>query len=389
MVNVIDRKDLVDLLKDLVRIDSVNPSLVSGAAGEAEIADYIEDWMRSLGLDTTRYEVETGRPNVVGVLKGTGKGKTLMLNGHTDTVGVEYMDTDPFNPLVKDGKLYGRGSFDMKGGLAASMAAVKAVVDSGDDLEGDVILAAVCDEEYASIGTEKLMESVSADAAVVGEFTAENIQVAHKGFAWINLETHGVAAHGSNYKVGVDAIVKMGYVLLGLNELQRVLEETHHPLVGPASVHASIIEGGRELSTYPDVCKLQVERRLIPGEDKEDVDLELRDMLESISEGDPDFAASYEINFYRAPMEIDQDEQICRILKKGSVELTGRVPRWIGGSGWMDTQIIWSKGIPAVAHGPNGDGAHAKEEWVELESVYRVARVHEYVIRNYCGVALV
>jgi acetylornithine deacetylase len=384
---MIDRTYLVELLKDLVRIDSVNPSLVHGAAGEAEISDYIEDWMKSLGLETTRYDVEQGRPNVVGVLRGAGGGKDLMLNGHMDTVGVDYMDIDPFDPVEKDGKLYGRGSFDMKGGLAASMAAVKAMVDSGDPLNGDVVLAAVCDEEYASIGTERLMEDVTVDAAIIGEFTGENIQVAHKGFAWIDLETLGLAAHGSKYKVGIDAIAKMGYVLIGLEALQKILEETEHPLVGPASVHASIIEGGRELSTYPDRCKLQVERRLIPGEDKEDVDQELRDMLGSISEGDSKFAASYEITFYRAPMEVDSDEEICQILKDGTVVLTGRTPEWVGGSGWMDTQIIWSKGIPAVAHGPFGEGAHAKEEWVDLDSVYRVAQVHEYAIRKFCEVA--
>ena len=387
MASSIDRGHLVNLLKDLVRIDSVNPSLVQGAAGEEEISDYIEDWMLSLGLETERYDVEPGRPNVVGLLKGSGDGKTLLLNGHTDTVGVDYMEIDPFDPVVKESRLYGRGSFDMKGGLAASMSAVKSVVESGDELKGDVILAAVCDEEYASIGTERLMEDTRADAAIIGEFTAENIQIAHKGFAWIDLETRGLAAHGSAYKVGVDAIAKMGYALIGLEALQKILEETEHPLVGPASVHASIIEGGRELSTYPDRCLLKIERRLIPGEDRVDVDQELMDMLASISEGDPKFAASYEITFYRAPMEIDKNEEICQVLREGARELTDQTPDWIGGSGWMDTQIIWSKGIPAVAHGPYGEGAHAKEEWVDLESVYRVAQVHEYAIRKFCDVA--
>ena len=387
MASSIDRGHLVNLLKDLVRIDSVNPSLVQGAAGEEEISDYIEDWMLSLGLETERYDVEPGRPNVVGLLKGSGDGKTLLLNGHTDTVGVDYMEIDPFDPVMKESRLYGRGSFDMKGGLAASMSAVKSVVESGDELKGDVILAAVCDEEYASIGTERLMEDTRADAAIIGEFTAENIQIAHKGFAWIDLETRGLAAHGSAYKVGVDAIAKMGYALIGLEALQKILEETEHPLVGPASVHASIIEGGRELSTYPDRCLLKIERRLIPGEDRAAVDQELMDMLASISEGDPKFAASYEITFYRAPMEIDKNEEICQVLREGARELTGQTPDWIGGSGWMDTQIIWSKGIPAVAHGPFGEGAHAKEEWVDLESVYRVAQVHEYAIRKFCDVA--
>jgi acetylornithine deacetylase len=383
----IDREALTQTLRDMVGIDSVNPSLVEGAAGETEIADYLEDWMNALGLETRRYDVEPGRPNVVGVLRGAGGGKTLLLNGHTDTVGVEYMTIDPFDPATEDGRLYGRGSFDMKGGLAASMAAVKTIVEEGTLLRGDVILAAVCDEEYASIGTERLMMDTTADAAIVGEFTAGNIQVAHKGFAWVDVETHGVAAHGSLHRVGVDAIAKMGHVLVGLEAMGRQLEETEHPLVGPGSVHASTIGGGSELSTYPASCRLQLERRLIPGEDREGVDEEMTSLIKSLEDGDPRFKADYAITFYRGPMEISPDEEICRVLREGSRRLLGKTPRYVGGTGWMDTQIIYGKGIPAVAHGPDGYGAHAKEEWVDLESVYETAQVHWYAVKEFCGEA--
>ncbi|NQT08248.1 ArgE/DapE family deacylase [Candidatus Bathyarchaeota archaeon] len=382
----IDESALLKMLKDMVRIDSVNPSLVPGAAGEAEMAEYCADYMRSLGLETIVYDVEPGRPNAVGVLKGGGGGRTLLLNGHTDTVGVDYMTIDPFQPEVRDGKLYGRGAYDMKAGLAASMAALKAVVDSGAPLKGDVILAAVCDEEYASIGTERLMEDVTADGAIIGEFTGGDIQVAHKGFAWIDVETHGVAAHGSRYWEGVDAISKMGKVLAAIDALGEKLLKVEHPLVGPASVHASIIEGGRELSTYPDHCKLQVERRLIPGETRATVEGELSGMMEAIGVGDPMFKAEHRITFYRGPMEISRDEEICRLIHEGTVKITGEAPSYIGGTGWMDSEIIWNKGIPVVCHGPTGSGAHAKSEWVNLESVVKVAKVHEYAIREFCGV---
>ncbi len=383
----IDRNALTQTLKDMVGIDSVNPSLVQGAAGETEIADYLEQWMKAHGLDTTRYDVQPDRPNVVGILHGTGGGKTLLLNGHTDTVGTDYMTIDPFDPAIEDGRLYGRGSFDMKGGLAATMAAVKTIIEEGTQLKGDVILAAVCDEEYASIGTEQLMKHTATDAAIVAEFTAGNIQVAHKGFAWTTVETHGVAAHGSLHRVGVDAIAKMGHVLTGLEELGRQLEKKEHPLVGPGSVHASTIEGGSELSTYPANCKLQLERRLIPGEDRDTVETETKALIESLTEADPKFDADYTITFYRGPMEISPDEEICRVLSEGSQKLLGKTPRYVGGTGWMDTQIIYSKGIPAVAHGPNGYGAHAKEEWVDLQSVYETAQVHWYAIKKFCGEA--
>ncbi len=383
----IDEKALNKLLKNLIRIDSVNTSLVPGAAGEAEIASYIGDWMEALGLETRIYDVEPGRPNVVGVLRGESGGRSLILNGHTDTVGVDYYEGDPFNPLAKGDRLYGRGSFDMKGGLAASMAAVKAVVDSGARLRGDVVLAAVCDEEYASIGTERLMEEYTADAAIVGEATGGNVLVAHKGFAWVDVVTQGVAAHGSSFKVGVDAIAKMGHVLTGIEALQRSLQKDMHPLVGPGSVHASTIAGGSELSTYPAKCRLQLERRLIPGETRETVEREMTGMLRSIAGSDPKFSAEHTVAFYRAPMEVSTDEAICRALVEASAKALGREPMFTGGSGWLDTQIMTEKGVPAVSYGPSGDGAHAKEEWVNIKSVVDAARVQEYALKSFCGVA--
>lgn len=381
----VDETGLKELLKDLVKIDSVNPTLVPGAAGETEIASYIKDWMESIGLETELVEVEPGRPNVIGILRGSGGGKSLMLNGHTDTVGVDYMTIDPFDPVVKEGKLYGRGSIDMKGGFASSMAAVKAIVDSGEQLRGDIVLAGVCDEEFASIGTEHLMKDTRVDAAIIGEPTDFNIQVAHKGFAWLEVTTHGFAAHGSAYKIGVDAIAKMGHILIGIEGIQGKLEKTEHPLVGPGSVHASIISGGAELSTYPDKCKLEAERRLIPGETRQDMEDEMTALIEALKESDPKFDADYQITFFREPMEISPEEEICQLLKHGTREVLGKSPEWVGGSGWMDTQIIQSKGIPAVAFGPSGYGLHAAEEWVDLESVYNAAKVQEKVIRRFCA----
>jgi acetylornithine deacetylase len=381
----IDRKRTVELLKELVKIDSVNPSLVTGAAGEEEIAEYLRGWMEDHGLETKLIEVEPGRPNVIGVLRGTGGGKSLMFNGHMDTVGVDYMEIDPFDPKIEGNKLYGRGSFDMKGGLAASMAAVEAIVKYDSELKGEVVIAGVCDEEFASIGTEHLMKDTIVDAAIVGEPTGFNIQVAHKGFAWITVVTHGFASHGSAYKIGVDAIAKMGHVLIGLEEIQRTLLEEEHPLVGPGSVHASIISGGRELSTYPDRCKLEIERRLIPGEKRDDIEAEMMNLLKSLCMDDYKFKADYEITFYRDPMEIDPDEEICRILEEETKKMLGVTPKFVGGSGWMDTQIIHEKGIPAVAYGPIGGGAHAAVEWVDLDSVCKAAQIQMEVIKRFCA----
>ena len=378
--------ETIDLLKDLIRINSVNPSLVPGALGEVEIAEHVGEFMWGIGLMTRVEEVEPGRPNAVGVLRGTGGGPTLMLNGHTDTVGVDYMKIDPLDPVIEEGRMYGRGTFDMKGGLAAILAAMKAVVDSGVELRGDLVVAAVCDEEYASIGTERVVEQFRADAAIVGEPTELNILIAHKGFAWIDVETRGVAAHGSAWQVGVDAIAKMGKVQVGLERLQEeALMKKRHALVGPPSVHSSTIQGGRELSTYPDRCRLKVERRLIPGENREKVDEEMRGLLSSIHEMDPKFDGSHEITFFRGPMEVSPEEEICQLLSDSAEEVTGERPVFVGGSGWLDTQIIWGRGTPAVAFGPVGSGAHSAVEYVEVDSVVKAARTLERVVHRFCG----
>jgi acetylornithine deacetylase len=258
-----------ELTAALVRIDSVNPDLVPGGAGEAEIAVFVAGWLRDAGLDVEVQEAAPGRPNVIATARGRGGGHSLMLNAHMDTVGVEGM-ARPHDPQVRDGRLYGRGAYDMKGSLAACMLAAARVADEG--LAGDVIVTAVADEEFASVGTQAVLAAHRADAAIVTEPTSLRVCVAHRGFVWAELETAGRAAHGSRPREGVDAITGMAPVLNRLAELQRRLDESPpHPLVGPPSVHASLIEGGQELSSYPARCLLSIERRTNPGETLDDV----------------------------------------------------------------------------------------------------------------------
>ncbi len=257
-----------ELVSALVAIPSVNPDLVPGGAGEAEVAAYVAGWLRDAGLEVELDEAAPGRPSVVAVAKGRGGGRSLMLNGHLDTVGVEGMER-PFEPVVRDGRLYGRGGYDMKAGVAACMVAARRL--AAEDLAGDVIVTAVADEEYASIGTQSVLKRFGADAAIVTEPTALRVCVAHKGFVWAELETAGRAAHGSRPDEGVDAIARMAPVLGRLAELESALDAAPgHPLVGPGSVHASLIEGGQELSSYPARCVLSLERRTEPGESADD-----------------------------------------------------------------------------------------------------------------------
>jgi acetylornithine deacetylase len=363
-----------DLLARLVEIDSINPALVPGGAGEAAIAAFVAGWLRDRGLDARVDEVAPGRANAVATARGSGGGRSLLLCAHMDTVGVEGMAA-PFAPRVEHGRMHGRGSFDMKGGLAAVMAAAATAAEAG--LRGDVIVAAVCDEEHESIGAEKAAAELTADAAVVTEPTGLEVCVAHKGFVWLDVETAGVAAHGSRPDLGVDAIAAMGDVLVGLTGLgARLAGSRPHPLLGTGSVHASLIEGGQELSSYPERCLLRIERRTVPGETLAQVEAEIAEIASG---------AAVRSTFERAPFEVAPDAPIVDVLRRHAVPILGREPATIGHSAWMDAAVLSAAGIPTVVFGPTGEGAHAVEEWVELDSVERCAQVLAAVAREWCA----
>jgi acetylornithine deacetylase len=366
------------LLAELVSIDSVNPALVPDGAGEAEIARFVARWAEKAGLTVEIVEPVPGRPSVVATAGGRGDGRSLMLNAHLDTVGVAGMSA-PHEPRVEDGRLHGRGSYDMKGGLAACMLAAAAAARVG--LAGDVLLAAVSDEEHSSIGIQAVVERFEADACVVTEPTSLEVCVAHKGFAWWRVTAHGRAAHGSRPDLGSDAIARMGPVLTGLAQLDQSLEERTHPLVGRASVHASLIDGGQELSSYPDRCVLDIERRTLPGEQRKTVTEELRRLLDG---GDRD-ALESEVTLVREPFEVDDGEAIVETVRRHAAAVLGREPEIVGHTAWMDAAFVQAAGIPTVVFGPHGEGAHAVEEWVDLASVEACARVLLATATEFCG----
>jgi len=372
-----------ELLRQLVAIDSINPDLVPGGAGEQKIAHFVADWFERAGLDVVWDEAAPGRPNVIGIARGTGGGRSLLLNAHMDTVGVVGMER-PHDPYIRDNRLYGRGAYDMKGGLAAIVAAGAAAKKRG--LRGDVIVTAVADEEYASIGTSSIVKRWRTDAAIVTEPTELNICTAHKGFAWLDVETEGIAAHGSRPDLGVDAIVKMGKVLVGLEELDRSLRAApSHRLLGSGSVHASLIRGGQELSSYPKHCLLSVERRTVPGETLQKVETELPRIFERISATDSTFKARVKTSMVREPFEVSLDEPIVRTVQSKATAILGREPGEIGQTGWMDSALLSAAGIPTVVFGPGGEGAHAVVEWSNLEHVERCAEILAAVAEEFCA----
>ena len=357
----------IDLLRDLVAIDSVNPSLVPGAAGEAQIASAIAAHLRQIGLDVHVQEVAPGRPNVIGVLEGRTPGRSLMFCGHMDTVGVEGMEA-PFAPAVRSGRLYGRGSQDMKGGVAAMIDAARLIGERGLH-RGRLIVAAVVDEEFASIGADALVKEWSADGAVITEPTDLQVGVCHKGFAWIDIETRGRAAHGSRPRDGRDAIMRMGRVLRQLESLERDLQaRPPHPLMGSGSLHASIVSGGRELSSYPDRCRLQMERRTIGTESGEAALQEVLGILEALSREDAEFEASAVLAFSRPPYELSSDHELPQRLVEAMQPL-GRGTNAVGMSFWTDAAVLGAVGIPTVLFGPGGAGLHSREEYVTTDDV--------------------
>ena len=358
----------IKLLRDLVAIDSVNPSLVPGGAGESEIASFVASEMRSIGMDVEITEVAPGRPNVVGVLEGRAPGKSLMFCGHIDTVGVEGMSS-PFDPLERDGKLYGRGAGDQKGGVAAMIEAARSLTNSSSMKAGRLIVAAVVDEEYASIGAEALVENWKADAAVVTEPTDLIVSIGHKGFSWVEITTEGRAAHGSRPLEGRDAIFRMGRVLSRLEKLDRDLQsQTPHPVLGTPSLHGSLIEGGRELSTYPDRCVLKMERRTIIGESAEIALKEAEDILAALNHEDPDFLASAQLMFSRQPYETPSGNDLPQMIESALRE-SGRDTARAGMTYWTDAAVLGAAGIPSVIFGPGGAGYHGLDEYVRTDEV--------------------
>jgi acetylornithine deacetylase len=381
----IDRDYILATLARLVQINSINPTLSPGAPGEAEIAAFIAGSLRGRGLTAEILEPAPGRTSVLGRLAGAGGGRSLMLNAHCDTVDVPGM-AEPFSGAIRDGKLYGRGSYDMKGSLAACMAAAKALKDSGAALRGDLFVAAVADEEYGSLGTSDMLNHVKVDGAIVTEPTALDVCLAHKGYLWIQVDVTGRAAHGSKFQFGIDANMKMGQLLARLSELERDLRaRPPHPLVGPPSLHAAMLNGGSGLSTYAASCTLQIERRTVPGETARQATAEIQAIVDSLAATDPDFHASVNTFFVRDPFEVPPQARVVQAVDRAAAKVRGVAPAHIGDTPWMDAALLQAAGVETVVFGAAGAGAHSDVEWVDVESVVQLAEILAEAALDYCA----
>ncbi|KAF9691371.1 hypothetical protein EKO04_010856 [Ascochyta lentis] len=378
--------DPVELTQILTTIDSSNPDLSEAAgAGETSIATYISAWLQHRGMEAHWIEAQIGRPSVVGVLRGSGSGKSLMINGHTDTVSLStYSSGSPLSGVMEGDRVYGRGCLDMKAGIATGMAAMAKLITSGTRPSGDVILAAVADEENLSKGTEAVLNAGwRAEGAIITEPTLQNIVTSHKGFVWFEIDVVGIAAHGSLPDEGVDAILLAGYLQTALLEYAKTMPS--EPRLGQASLHGGRIVGGEEPSSYPDLCTLTVEFRTVPSQTPESITADLENLLSEVASKVPEFKYNKpRITFSRPPSRLTDDNPFLKSFVSSVSKTLGDAPSPVGRGFWCDAGLWNEAGIPSIVYGPKGEGLHAKEEWVSASSIREVTDVLITSIRDFC-----
>jgi acetylornithine deacetylase len=385
MSRVIAPGDARALTRALVEIDSRNPSLAAGAPGEAPCAAFLHGVLDAWGFRTELRDAVPGRPNVIARVGDTRGGRSLMFNGHLDVVGIEGMVHSPFGAAERDGRLYGRGAADMKGGIGAMCAA--AYLAARDGVAGEIVIAAVADEEYESLGTRALVEQgVRADACIVTEPTRLAIMPAHRGFVWLEVEIGGRAAHGSRWDIGVDAIRHAGLLLAELDRVDaEELPKREHPLLGRGSLHASLIEGGIGMSTYPDRCILKLERRTIPGERAADALAEVERACATVRARRATFQSQLRLLVTQGPSDVSVTSPLVQGLD-AALRANGEEVRVEGMSAWTDAALLNDAGIPAVCFGPGDISlAHAAEEYIPLDEIDRATGVLRALARSWCG----
>jgi len=383
----VEREDVISLLRKLIKIESANPN-IEGGTGEAEISNFIADHLETIGMEVYTQDVIDDRFNVIGILRGEGEGPSLMLNGHTDTVGTKGMTIDPFEPFLENDNIHGRGSCDMKGPLTGMITGVNVLARSGIKLKGDLLISAVVDEEYKSRGTERLIQEYCSDAVIIGEPTDFKIGIAHKGFIWLEIEVRGKAAHGSVPEKGVDAIVNMAKIVSSLSILEKSYAKKKHDLLGTPNIHMSMIKGGSDWSIIPDFCRLKLEKRTIPGETSTAAD-EINQILNKLSKEDPLFNANVKQIFERQPMEIASDEAVVKSLMLAFRKIRGTDTRLVGEPYWTDASIfVNNASIPTCIFGPGDISfAHSADELIKISDVVDSAKIYALAAQFFCGVA--
>ena len=375
-----------ELAATLIEFDSRNPSLVPDAPGEHQVALLLAGILEEWGFRVELQEVVSGRSNLIARAgRSLASARSLMLNGHLDVVGVERMTHAPFSPDIVDGNMYGRGSADMKGGIAAMCIAARDAVQRG--IDGEVIIAAVIDEEYESLGTRALIASgIRADAAVITEPTRLALCPAHRGFVWVRLDVRGRAAHGSRYDLGVDAITHAALIIAELDRMQRrSMPRRTHPLLGRASLHASLISGGSGISTYPELCTVEIERRTLPGETERTFLDELASATAMVRNTHPELDVDITVTTSQLASDVSREAPVMLAMLDALQQ--ERLPRRVEGlSAWTDAALLNEAGIPAICFGPGDIAlAHSATEYLPLAELDAATRVLTHFVDSWCN----
>ena len=374
---------VLETLADLVRINSVNPAY-EGGHPEQEVVRFLRGFFEGRGIECWEQPVLPERPNLIARVPGRNSGRRIVFEAHTDTVSAGGMDIEPFVPAIRDGRLYGRGSCDNKGGLAAMMHAIVAAASSAEPPPCEVWLAATVDEEHSFRGVSKLCEGLDAHAAVVAEPTSLRAVIASKGVLRWRIRTVGRAAHSSKPHLGVNAITAMSHLVLALEEENRRLSEVTHPLLGPATNNVGIIRGGRQINFVPDECSIEIDRRLIPGEEIPNVLARYQEVLEETAKRFPGFHAEMEPPMLEDyPLETPPGagvvEAAQRVLERLAID-----PEPMGVPYGSDASKFSRKGVPAIVLGPGSiDQAHAAVEFVDCGEVERAVEIYLGIMQSF------
>ncbi len=375
-------EDIVGLTQELVRIPSPNPPGL-----ELEVSNFLALKMKEIGFNVTSHEVSSSRANVVGKMKFGSGGRRLMFNGHLDVVptgDLSLWDGSPYSGTLKEGKVYGRGSSDMKGGIASMLTAAKALADSSSELHGELIFTGVVDEESHGSGSKRIIDDgYRADMAVIGEPTDGRICIAHKGNMWIEIKTQGTAEHSSQVRVGKShsAIYRMTGIVKHLEDLLPELQEIQDDLVGNPTISVGTIQGGTKPNIVPDSCSIVVDRRLLPGEDPIRVLEDLKARILSFTP--PEAEAKFKILIAREGARISPDEEIVRIASK-SISQVLKIPPDVGGMGaTTDMSFFVRAGIPTIIYGPGSiKQAHVANEFIDVLELTNTANVYAAIAAN-------
>jgi acetylornithine deacetylase/succinyl-diaminopimelate desuccinylase-like protein len=376
--------DAIQLLSDLVRIESVTPWLVPGGAGESSMVAYLASYLGNLGIEVEIDEVKPGRPNLIATVRGRQDGPTLCLNAHSDTVGFENWRLEALNPQLDGDRLIGLGACDDKAGCVAMLLTLRELAANPPG-SGSLLAAFVADEEALSIGTERLVERPGIDAAIVLEpFGLDEVVVAHQGFGWLDVITRGVAAHGSAPETGVDSIAHMAEVIAGLKELDGTsYARTSNLPCGKTVFHTSQIRGGTDYATYPAETTLGIEIGTQPGEHLADRIAEIEAIFARISERDGSFRGETVVRLEREPFTAAGHEHVLAAMNEAFMAVRGRAPAEVGLNAWTDAALLQSAGIPTVLIGPAGGNLHAPGEWVSIPELVQLCEILERTARTF------